>query len=61
KIINNTLLLKVPDNEQNLAVRFKITELTDVELKLTMHVTCTIKGKTIDEDIIGLVFESNSK
>lgn len=61
QMINNAIVLQLPNNENNLAVRFKITELTSDKLKLIVHVTYTIKGKTRDEDIIELIFEAKDK
>lgn len=61
KMINNAIVLQFPNNENNIAFQFKISELATDKLKLILHVIYTKKEVTKDEDIIVLVFEAAGK
>ncbi len=61
KIVNNATVLQFPDNENNVAVQFKISKLTADELKLILLISYTYEGKIKDEDVIILVFEVENK
>lgn len=61
KMINNALVLQFPDKKNNVAVQFKIAELTADKLKVILHVTYTMKEAIKDEDIIALIFEEQKQ
>src|SRR5476649_891312 len=52
KLINNAIVLQSPNKESNVAVQYKIAELTSDTLKLILHVTYKEKEKTKEQDLI---------
>jgi len=60
KIVNSAIVLQFPNNENNVDVQFKISELTSNRLKVILHVTY-MKEVIKDEDLIELVFEAEGK
>ncbi|MBS1533012.1 MAG: hypothetical protein JSU01_22115 [Bacteroidetes bacterium] len=56
KLIDNAITLQYSD-KRNSVTSFKIKELTPKILKLIVHVTCDMGGKSIERDVVELDFE----
>jgi hypothetical protein len=52
KMVNNAIVLPLPNHKNNTDVQFKISKLTADELKLFPYITYTYESKIKDEDVI---------
>jgi len=58
KLIDNAIVLQLPDKTGYVDFRYKIKELTSTKLKVIMHIKFNDEGKIQDLDLVELDFEA---